>query len=216
MTPTVFGYSVEHRPLTVWGPPAAAGGGGGGVGLLVVGVVHGDEAAGSAICRELLHRPGPAVPGLLVVPDLNPDGVAHRTRQNARGVDLNRNFPYRWRRLGVPGDQQFSGTGPLSEPESRAMARLIGRYRPAITVWFHQPLGLVDESGGSVSVERGFAQALGIPLRRLARYPGSAAGWQNADVPGTSAFVVELPRRLTPGLAARAVRALLALARPRA
>ena len=211
MTPTVFGYSVEHRPLTVWGSQAATGP----ARLLVVGVVHGDEAAGGAVCRELLARPGPATPGLLVVPELNPDGVAHRTRQNARGVDLNRNFPYRWRRLGRPGDQQFSGTGPLSEPESRAMAALIRRYRPAVTVWFHQPLGVVDESGGSLSVETRFAKALGLPLRRLTRYPGSAVSWQDAGFPGSSAFVVELPRTLEPALESRAVRALLSLARPR-
>lgn len=208
MLPTVFGHSVEHRPLTVWGSTSAAGA----ITLLVVCIVHGDETAGSTICRDLLRRPGPAPSGLLVVPDLNPDGVARGTRQNARGVDLNRNFPYRWRSLGAAGDQQFSGTGPLSEPESRAMATLVRLYRPAITVWFHQPVGVVDESGGALTVETRFAKALGIPLRKLTRYPGSATSWQNASFPGSSAFVVELPHQLDPALAARAVRALLQLA----
>jgi protein MpaA len=208
MQPTVFGQSVEHRPLIAWRSAAAAGG----VRLLVVGIVHGDETAGNRICQALLHRPEPTPPGLLLVPDLNPDGVARHTRQNAHGVDLNRNFPYRWRHVGAAGDQQFSGSGPLSEPESRAMAALIRRYHPTVTVWFHQPVGVVDESGGSLVVERSFARALGLPLRKLTRYPGSAASWQNASFKGSSAFVVELPRHLDASLSGRAVRAVLQLA----
>jgi hypothetical protein len=34
-------------------------------------------------------------------------------------------------------------------------------------------------------------------LRRLTRYPGSAAGWQNHRLTGSTAFVVELPSRLS-------------------
>jgi protein MpaA len=61
-----------------------------------------------------------------------------------------------------------------------------------LSIWFHQHLGLVDESGGSVAVERRFARAVGMPLQRLTRYPGSATSWENATFPGTTAFVVEL------------------------
>lgn len=67
------------------------------------------------------------------------------------------------------------------------------RLLPCITIWFHQPLGLVDESGGSLAVERRYARATGLPLRRLPRYHGSASSWQNTRLPGTTAFVVELP-----------------------
>jgi hypothetical protein len=62
-----------------------------------------------------------------------------------------------------------------------------------VTIWFHQPFGLVDESGGSIALEREFASLIGLPLRRLPRFPGGATDWENARLHGTTAFVVELP-----------------------
>jgi protein MpaA len=109
------------------------------------------------------------------------------------GVDLNRNFPWRWRRHGRRGDRHYTGPRPLSEPASRLLAALIVRLRPRVTIWFHQPFGLVDESGGRIAVERRFAALAGLPLRRLPRYSGGATDWQNARFPGSTAFVVELP-----------------------
>ena len=130
---------------------------------------------------------------MVIVPSLNPDGVAAGTRTNARGVDLNRNFPYRWRPIGFPGWLHYSGSGPLSEPESRAAATLIMHVRPTVSIWFHQPLDLVDTSGGRLAVERRFAHLVGLSLARLPRYPGSVTGWENHVLPASTAFVVELP-----------------------
>jgi len=207
----VIGRSGTGRPLVarVVGDPAATRK------VLVVGCIHGDENAGIAIVRRLRAVRPPPGTALWLLEDLNPDGVAARTRQNAHGVDLNRNFPYAWRPLGRRGDQQYSGPHPLSEPEAHAARAFILRVRPQITVWFHQPLGLVDESGGQVAVERRFARAARLPLQRLTRYPGSVAGWENHRLPGSTAFVVELPRTLqSPGRYARAVLTLLPV-RPR-
>jgi len=178
-----------------------------------VGGIHGNETAGRTIALDLLRTAPPASTEVVVVPDLNPDGAARDRRQNATGVDLNRNFPYRWRRLGQRGDQQYSGTAPLSEPESRAMAALIRRLRPTVSVWFHQPVDVVDESGGSVAVEGRFARILGLPFRRLRGYNGSAVSWENTSFPGTTAFVVELPRRLSAEVRTRVLRALRDLER---
>ncbi len=161
--------------------------------MLVVGCIHGDECAGIAIARNLIAGPPPNGIDLWVIPDLNPDGFGAGTRQNGRGVDLNRNFPYRWRPLGQPGSLNYSGTGPLSEPEARIASRLITRVRPRVSIWFHQPLGLVDLSGGDATVEWRFARLVGLPRVRLPRYPGSVATWQNHRFPYTTAFVVELP-----------------------
>jgi protein MpaA len=181
--------------------------------VLVVGTIHGNETAGEGVVRRLAQEPAPPATDLWLIRRLNPDGVAAGTRQNAHGVDLNRNFPFAWRPIGRRGDLTWSGPGPLSEPESRAARALIRRLHPAVTIWFHQPLGIVDRSGGDVRIERGFARRTGLPLRQLTTYPGSATRWENHRFPGTTAFVVELPPGpLAPRLRDRCVRAILALA----
>jgi protein MpaA len=81
----------------------------------------------------------------------------------------------------------------LSEPESRIAKKLILKLRPQITIWFHQPLGLVDLSGGDGRIERRFAKLAGLPVKRLPRYRGSSASWQNRRFAETTAFVTELP-----------------------
>jgi murein peptide amidase A len=161
--------------------------------VLAVGVIHGNETAGELVDRRLASDAPPREALIWTIKDLNPDGVGAGTRQNAHGVDLNRNFPWHWRPLGTRGSLQYSGPRPLSEPESRIAHRLILRLRPRVTVWFHQPLGVVDESGGNVAIEHRFSHLASLPLRRLTRYPGSAASWQNHRLPNTTAFVVELP-----------------------
>jgi protein MpaA len=205
----LLGYSVEHRPIGAQelGDPTA------GIRVLVVGCIHGNERAGISVARRLETTSAPQGVDLWVIDDLNPDGAAADTRQNAHRVDLNRNFPYGWLAAGRPGDQQYPGPRPLSEPEARIAYRLVLRLRPQITIYFHQPLGLVDESGGDPRVERRFAALSGLPLLRLTRYPGSAVGWQNHRLPHTTAFVVELPSsNLTSPSAARLARAVLTLA----
>ena len=62
---------------------------------LLVAAQHGEEAETGLLARRLLER----IPGdetrWAVVQVANPDGLLNGTRQNAAGVDLNRNFPVR-------------------------------------------------------------------------------------------------------------------------
>jgi protein MpaA len=198
----LVGHSVEGRRIVAYelGDPAAARK------VLVVGCLHGNECAGIAVVNRL-RRLGP-LDGvdLWLVPDANPDGHRAGTRGNAHGVDLNRNFPHRWRRLGGVFN---SGSRPASEPETRAVMRLIRRLRPAVTIWFHQHLNMVVLTRGNLGLQRRFARLTGLRAGYLPRYPGTATGWSNATFRGTTAFVVELPAgQLSPAATTRLARAV--------
>jgi murein peptide amidase A len=150
---------------------------------------------------------------LWVVPNLDPDGSAGHTRLNERGVDLNRNFPAGRRPGGRRGDPEYPGPRPFSEPETAAVRRLVRAVRPAVTIWYHQPLGHVRAWGPSIPVARRYARLAGLPFRRLPWLGGTAPHWQNVRFPGTSSFVVELaPGRLAARGVARHVRAVRAVA----
>ena len=206
MLATVIGHSVQGRPIesVVRGE---------GPTVLVVGCIHGDECAGLRVTRRLVSSEPPAG-RLVVVPQLNPDGRRRGTRVNARGVDLNRNFPSLWRRS-FRGPV-YGGPRPWSEPETRAARRLIVGERPRVTVWFHQHSGpaLVRAWGSSVPVARRYARAARMPFYRLRWSPGGAPAWQNLRGHGR-AFVVEMPkgRGMTENEVRRHVRAVRLLNR---
>lgn len=178
--------------------------------ILVVGCIHGNECAGKAVVRELKQMERTKRFELWVTWALNPDGAAAGTRQNARGVDLNRNFRTGWKGGGDPWDTYYPGPRPLSEPESRAAVNLIKDLKPDITIWYHQAMELVTKMGKHRATQRRYARRVDLPLVRLDPLPGTATRWQNRKFPGHTAFVVELAAgRLTDSDArihARAVR----------
>ena len=96
----VLGHSTQGRPVLAFrlGDPDERDE------ILIVGCIHGNECAGTAIARAMTAAP-PADIDLWVIRNLNPNGFRAGTRQNGRGVDLNRNFPYRWRPIGRPWDK---------------------------------------------------------------------------------------------------------------
>ncbi|HKP92148.1 MAG TPA: DUF2817 domain-containing protein [Thermoleophilaceae bacterium] len=162
--------------------------------VLVVGEIHGNERAGEAVTRRLRHAKPPDGVAIWLVDEINPDGADSNTRQNAHGVDLNRNFDWHWRSQGAPWSTYYSGSRAFSEPESRAAKRLIKRIRPRIAVWYHQHLELVDDPTESNDrIARLYAELVGLPFRHLPRYNGIATGWENRHIEKGTAFVVELP-----------------------
>jgi hypothetical protein len=186
-----FGHSVHGAKLvaTRIGDPDAKRTG------LVVGSIHGDETEGHEIVHILRHRYRDAQHvKLWVVRTVNPDGVAANTRTNARGVDLNRNFAYRWKG-GVPtSSDYYPGPHPFSEPETRAVKRLVKHIRPNVTIWYHQPWGQVLlPCHGPAGVQKRYAEIADWPIKRCRgqHLHGTATRWQNHHFRGR-AFVVEL------------------------
>jgi murein peptide amidase A len=181
----VIGHSVQGRPITAWhlGQPGKRK-------VLLIATMHGNEGRPRHILRAL--RDGRAIRGidLWVVPVYNPDGLAHHTRKNAHGVDLNRNFPYHWADL--DGGYE-SGSHASSEPETRAMMRFLRTIKPSRIISFHQPLHGVDTDTKNRSFSRQIANHLNLPRKSFTCggvCHGTMTGWFNRHF-GGSAVTVE-------------------------
>ena len=201
----VIGHSVRGRAIR------ATAIGDGPTSVMVVGCVHGNEPAGRAVIRRLRSATPPAGVTLWLIDLANPDGCLANTRQNARGVDLNRNFPYRWQAL--PRGTYYSGPRALSEPESRALYRFMARERPVVSLWYHQHARLVD-SYGDDSIARRYASRVGLPYKFFYAAPGSITRWHVHREGAAAGIVVELPAgSLSATSVRRHANAVLALAR---
>lgn len=182
--------------------------------VLVFGCIHGDECAARDV-RPITGCP-PYGMDVYTVPNLNPDGFDRGSRLNGRGVDLNRNFPAGWRPTGSRASPQYAGPRPFSEPETRLAARLVRRLDPEVTIWFHQHHAerpLVRAWGRSIATARRYAELASLPFRPIPWPAGTAPNWQNHAFPGTSSFVVELPRGSTKPYERRLGPAIAQLAR---
>ena len=182
----VAGFSVEGRPIDyrVWGD--------GDQRVLIIASIHGDEPAGTPLVkrleREMGHDPDLlAGRTVVIVPVANPDGYRAGRRRNANGVDLNRNFPAENFRHG-----RGRGTGPLSEPESRALHDVITRWRPDRIVSIHQPLACIDWDGPGRELARTMGEVSDLPVRRIGGRPGSLGSWVGATL-GVPIVTLELP-----------------------
>jgi protein MpaA len=144
-----IGISVERRPLLV------AESGTGPLRIYLIGGVHGDETEGRSALESVRNSPS-AVATIRILRDLNPDGTFARRRHNARDFDLNRNWPASNFDPGSTG-----GPAPLSEPETRALARDLHAFNPDIVVVLHSAsIGpLVNYDGPAWTLANAFAGA---------------------------------------------------------
>jgi protein MpaA len=177
----VFGQSQGGIPLQVWKPTGSCR-------LLIHAGIHGEEGETTvALSRALRLLPEPSA-HCAVVLAVNPDGLIQGTRGNARGVDLNRNFPTGdWRpdpvthrsTLDDPSDVLLSpGSEAGSEAETRALITLIDQLEPEAVVALHAPLACIDDDNQG-QLGRWLSERTGLPLVSGVGYPtpGSFGTW---------------------------------------
>lgn len=186
--------------------------------LLVIGLIHGDEPEVFHRFDDLWLRLTTAGYAngitLSAIATMNPDGYHQQRRGNARGVDLNRNWPAANFR-----PSRAHGPEPLSEPEAAAVHRHIAAFDPEAIIVFHSTGGgpFVDPDGPERANElaEAFVRAAGgvdpapSPWRVHADFTnpaGSLGSWYGLDR-GRAVLTVELAPGTPPDAALAAATA---------
>lgn len=155
--------------------------------ILLLGGIHGDEQTASSIVFKwlaALQRNRQQEFDWRVVPVLNPDGLlaTKPKRVNARGIDLNRNFPTPnwqkeagayWARVTRSDPRRFPGQMPISEPESKWVHDTIENFKPDVVISVHAPFGVLDLDGPA-KPPRSFGR---LWYNRVGVYPGSLGNY---------------------------------------
>ena len=156
--------------------------------VIILGGMHGDEPSSArvaeAFAASLERDPPPAGLSVVVIPEVNPDGLKAGTRSNSLGVDINRNFPSKTWRPGVQESRYYPGPKPLSERETHATVKLIKKWRPVLLISIHAPLRCINWDGPAEDVSSAMAHAIGFSLCRDIGYetPGSLGSYAGNDL----------------------------------
>lgn len=150
--------------------------------ILVIGVFHGDEPQGKFLIESYIEK-NPNTP-LLFIPCLNPDGMELKTRTNANGVDLNRNFPtenWEW----TEKNEFFGGETPGSEIETKFITEAIEDYKPSMILTLHAPFCVVNFDGDAKEIAQHISKIINYPVQENIGYPtpgsfGTFAGIENS------------------------------------
>jgi protein MpaA len=174
---------------------------------LIIGVFHGDEAiSGQLLDRFVSHlQAGAFAQGpidfnerpTLIIPVLNPDGLAARTRANANQVDLNRNYPtpdWHEDNLNTP---YYSGKSAASEPETRLVMSLIEQYQPQKILTVHSPYKVLNFDGPARELAEVMSRASAYEVVESIGYPTPGSfGTYAGKIRQVPVVTLELP----PGL----------------
>lgn len=162
--------------------------------VLAIGGVHGDEYSAISISylwmKTMLNNPQDVDHHWLFLPLANPDGlfVQPATRQNANGVDLNRNFPTSdweekavrfWHSFYAANPRRNPGTGPASEPETQWQVSVIKAFQPDAIISIHAPYGLLDYDGPDFVRPDKVGH---LRLHQLGTFPGSLGRYAGEEL----------------------------------
>ncbi|MDT5092974.1 MAG: murein peptide amidase [Mycobacterium sp.] len=154
--------------------------------VLFIGGIHGDEAEGAYTTDQLPAAFADAgladTVTLTIIEDANPDGRAARTRTNANGVDVNRNFPAK----NFDSTNPANGGEPLSQPESRAVKETVDRINPALAIVAHSWDGrqFINFDGPARELAEKFSASTGLPVEESSSFaptPGSFGSYFGRD-----------------------------------
>lgn len=177
--------------------------------ILVFSLIHGDELPAGDVGRywvERLSTLSNARNEWRVIPVLNPDGLKLKSRLNAKGVDLNRNFPTRdwdekahelWKKLNR-NPRRYPGDTASSEPETQCALKHIETFNPHFIVSIHTPLAVLDFDGPKLPRKVPYYY---LPWRALGHFPGSLGRymWFEREVPVlTAEFLSQPPKTSEP------------------
>lgn len=160
--------------------------------VLVIGGIHGDEFSSVSVVfkwMEILNRHHSGLFHWRFIPAANPDGLLNKKsqRQNANGVDLNRNFPTadwvstaksHWIDRAYRQPRRYPGETPNSEPETQWLVDQINEFQPDAIVSMHAPYHLVDYDGPPKAPD----QLGSLYLRKLGVFPGSLGNFAGVDL----------------------------------
>ncbi len=184
---------------------------------LIFSTVHGDEITpfylGIQLANWLKDRQGELEnTHVVIAPLVNPDGFLSnpRTRMNARGVDVNRNFATKdWKSRAVMSREKkgrldprrFPGNEPMSEPETLFQSELIKLIHPSKIMTIHAPLNVKDFDGPSALSLSRFPVDYVRECDRLRKkmnatstgfFPGSLGNYAGHEL-GIPTLTLELP-----------------------
>lgn len=174
--------------------------------ILALGLIHGDEPLAGELTlawSERLEKLDKHRSTWRIIPLLNPDGLVRKTRPNAAGVDLNRNFPTRdwneeamqyWEKSQKKSDRRFPGNSAASEPETKCVIAHIKDFKPDFIISNHTPYKVLDFDGPKMQ----FPAYRDLPWRALGNFPGSLGRymWRDYQIP---VLTVELGQMMIDG-----------------
>ena len=139
--------------------------------VLIIGVFHGEEPQGNFLINEYLKTDMQGIKNrLLIIPCLNPDGMKKNQRQNANGVDLNRNFPTKnW--IKTQKNEYWGADEAGSEIETKFMTEILNEYKIDAILSIHAPFKIVNYDGPAKELAEKISEITGYKVQAEIGYP---------------------------------------------